>query len=111
MKWFFKWLDTKCKKAWESSQNEGAEESKYASVGLATGRPSRRNTLSVKGDDSLHSRGTSFTLYNANGGTVVELRDYDPANDRHNNVLYVIPSDQDLGEQLGHIVTMEALKR
>ena len=113
MKWFDKWFAKKCKQAWEDSQNgtEDRDESKYPNIGLATGRPSRRNTLTVKGDDSLHSRGTSFTLYNANGGTVVELRDYDPLNDRHNNVLYVISSDKDLGEQLGHIVTMEALKR
>ena len=62
-------------------------------------------------DNTLNTRGTQFTLYNANGGTVVELRDYDPINDRVHTLLYVISSEKDLGEQLGHIVTMEALKR
>jgi hypothetical protein len=50
-------------------------------------------------------------LYNATGGTVVELRSYDESKDRNHNVLYVISSDKDLGQELGHIVTMEALKR
>lgn len=110
MKWFFKWLDKKCKQAYEDASDSNTE-SKYANVGLAASRPSRKNQLAIRSDDGLHSRGTSFTLYSANGGTVVELRDYDPINDRNNNVLYVIPTDKDLGEQLGHIVTMEALKR
>jgi hypothetical protein len=109
MKWFDKWFAKKVKQAWDSSQNEPVEESKYANaIGLA--RPSKRSAL-FKNDDGLQSRGTNFTLYNANGGTVVELRDYDPINDRNHNVLYVIPKEADLGQQLGHIVTMEALKR
>lgn len=103
MKWFDKWFNKKCKQAWENSQNESEGT-------LSSSRPSpiRKNLTKEEG---LHSRGVSFTLYNANGGTVVELRDYDPISDRNKNVLYVIPTDRDLGEQLGHIVTMEALKR
>lgn len=106
MKWFDKWFANKCQQAWEASTNQ-VEESKYSSGGLVK---SRRPSL-IKTEEGLHSRGTNFTLYNANGGTVVELRDYDPMSDRHNNVLYVIPKEADLGQQLGHIVTMEALKR
>lgn len=111
MKWFDRWFAKKCKQAWEDPPEDRENESKYANIGLATGRPMPRRNLTVKSDDGLHSRGTSFTLYNANGGTVVELRDYDPMNDRHHTVLYVIPKELDLGQQLGHIVTMEALKR
>jgi hypothetical protein len=109
MNWFFKWIDKKCKQAGESSLNEvGETDPKYASLAIPTGRTVRR---SIKGDEGLHSRGVSFTLYAANGGTVVELRDYDHNTDRNINTLYIIPSEKDLGEQLGHIVTMEALKR
>lgn len=112
MKWFDKWFAKKCYKALNPEQElEPVDESKYSNsiVGLQRPAPSRRGL--IKSEDNLHSRGTNFTLYNANGGTVVELRDYDPMNDRHHTVLYVIPKDQDLGQQLGHIVTMEALKR
>lgn len=105
MKWFDRWFAKKCKQAWEE-ENQPKEES----VGYINQlkKPAR---LSRDHDNTLNTRGTQFTLYNANGGTVVELRDYDPMNDRLHNILYVIPSDKDLGEQLGHIVTMEALKR
>ena len=107
MKWFDKWFAKKCKQAWEE-ENQPKEEVAGYNIASAKVRPAR---LSKDHDSSLNSRGTQFTLYSANGGTVVELRDYDPLNDRLHNILYVIPSDKDLGEQLGHIVTMEALKR
>jgi hypothetical protein len=106
MKWLNKWLANRVKQAQED-QSDLKEDAGFALNSAKISRPVRLRD----NDSSLNSRGTSFTLYNANGGTVVELRDYDPMNDRHLNVLYVIPSDQDLGEQLGHIVTMEALKR
>lgn len=108
MKWFNKWLTKKMKQAWNEAENP-EDEPKYANAVL--GRPKPHRSLTFKSDEGLHSRGVSFTLYNANGGSVVELRDYDPMSDRHSNVLYVISKDQDLGQQLGHIVTMEALKR
>ncbi len=110
MKWFNKWLTKKMKQAWNDTEDQSENEVNYiASIG--TIRPKHQRGSTVKSDDGLHSRGVSFTLYNANGGSVVELRDYDPMSDRHTNVLYVISKDQDLGQQLGHIVTMEALKR
>lgn len=109
MKWFDKWFANKCKQAWQESQNEGAEsESMYTNKvvgGLSTGRPR------VSRDEGLRSPSTNFALYSANGGTVVELRSYNESTDRNQNVLYVISSDKDLGQELGHIVTMEALKR
>ena len=107
MKLFDKWFAKKCKEAWE---NENKPQKEEINIGLA--RPRRVNPIgSIDISGSLNSQGTQFTLYNANGGTVVELRNYDPMHDRLSNSLYVIPSDKDLGEQLGHIVTMEALKR
>lgn len=110
MQWFDKWFAKKCKQAWEEeNQPKEAESIGYANS-TKTSRPVRLSS-GRDHDTTLGTRGTQFTLYNANGGSVVELRDYDPINDRVHNVLYVIPSDRDLGEQLGHIVTMEALKR
>lgn len=108
MKWFDKWFANKCKQAWQESQNEGAEsDAKYA-TNISTGNLGRPRVVREEG---LRSQSTNFSLYNANGGTVVELRSYNESTDRNHNVLYVIPSDKDLGEELGHIITMEALKR
>ena len=106
MKWFDKWFAKKCKQALHESQNEVAESDTKYNIGLThTGRPR------VSRDEGLRSHSTNFSLYNATGGTVVELRSYDESKDRNHNVLYVISSDKDLGQELGHIVTMEALKR
>lgn len=111
MKWFDKWFAKKCKQAWEEENQPRKEDAGY---NISSAKSRRSNSLVIGSVDSgniLNSNGTQFTLYSANGGTVIELRNYDHNADRVHNALYVIPSDKDLGEQLGHIITMEALKR
>lgn len=107
MKWFDKWFAKKCKQAWEEENQPMEAQAGYNIASAKTISPARLKDY----DTTLNSRGTQFTLYNATGGTVVELRDYNELTDRLHNVLYVIPSDKDLGQELGHIVTVEALKR
>lgn len=108
MKWFNKWFEKKCREAWENANKVECEDVPISST---KNRAYRRGLNAVADEGRLASQGTNFTLYNANGGTVVELRDYDPMNDRHKTTLYVIGSEADLGQQLAHIVTIEALKR
>lgn len=67
--------------------------------------------LVVRETSRIASNGTNFTLYQANGGTVLELRHYDRKSDDNIYTLYVIPSDRDLGVEISHIITMESLKR
>jgi hypothetical protein len=55
-------------------------------------------------------RAIQFTVYNANGGRVVETRRYDRQKDRHHQGLYIITSDQEFGREIDKIVTMEALR-
>jgi hypothetical protein len=55
-------------------------------------------------------RAIQFTIYNANGGRVVETRRYDRQKDRHYQGLYIITSDQEFGREIDKIVTMEALR-
>ncbi len=61
--------------------------------------------------DRLSSEGMRMQIYKASGGYVVETRTYDSHKDRNFNSMHVIRDDQDLGEALGKIVMMEALKR
>ena len=68
-----------------------------------------QDIASIEGD-SLHSDGMKFQLYKASGGYVIETRSYDRIKDRNNTKMYVITEDQDLGEQIGKIITMEALR-
>lgn len=55
-------------------------------------------------------RAIQFTVYNANGGRVIETRRYDRHKDRHSNGLYVITTDQDFGREIDKIITMESLR-
>ena len=106
MKWFDKWFAKKCRQAWEDgNQLQEADMNSVTSVKM------RRGLAIPVGSSELHSRGVTFTLYKANGGHVVELRDYDPQTDRQSNSLHLVPSDKDMGEALNHIITYEALKR
>jgi hypothetical protein len=93
MKFIFKWLKDKI--------NESDREYEKTRGDIPS--------LAVK-SDSIDSNGTRFTVYKADGGHVVETRTYDRNHDSQNS-LYIITSEQDLGERLAHIVTYEAIKR
>ncbi len=61
--------------------------------------------------DRLSSEGMRMQIYKASGGFVVETRSYDRRKDENFNTMHVITEEQDLGDSLGKIVMMEALKR
>ena len=61
-------------------------------------------------EDKLSSEGMRLQIYKASGGFVVETRSYDRNRDRNQNSMHVMRDDQDLGEALGKIVMMEALR-
>jgi hypothetical protein len=65
----------------------------------------------VVSEDKLSSEGMRMQIYKASGGYVIETRSYDSHKDRHHNSMHVITEEQDLGDALGKIVMMEALKR
>jgi hypothetical protein len=66
---------------------------------------------STMGGHSLDSDASmSFTVYNAIGGKVIEFRRYDRQRDRSDHQVYVIGQDQDFGERIAKIATMESLK-
>lgn len=64
----------------------------------------------VSEGNRLDSEGMRFQLYRAAGGYVIETRHYDRKTDRHDNKMYVIREDQDVGHELGKIITMESLR-
>jgi hypothetical protein len=68
--------------------------------------------LSRDSDRSIDQpeRAIHFTVYQANGGRVIETRRYDRHKDRHTNGLYVITSEMDFGKEIDKIITMEHLK-
>lgn len=54
--------------------------------------------------------GIRLQVYKASGGFVVETRNYDRVKDRHNTSMHIVTDEEDLGERLGKIVMMEALR-
>jgi hypothetical protein len=60
---------------------------------------------------NLNSQATlQFTVYNAIGGKVIEFRRYDNKNDRSDFSMYVVGKDEDFGEKIAKIATLETLK-
>jgi hypothetical protein len=111
MKWFDKWFAKKVHWARSIPQEDRAENDFVTSPNRNRHNSIKASKLATSMDAELESRGVSFNLYSANGGHVVELRNYDEKSDRHKNSLHIIPHDKDLGEALNHIITYEALKR
>jgi hypothetical protein len=68
------------------------------------------NTLSA-GRRMDQPNGMNFTIHSANGGYVMEYTSYDPRTDERNNALHIITSDQDLGQGIAHIITLEMLRK
>ena len=67
--------------------------------------------LAVTSDsESLSTEPLRLSIYRANGGTIVETRTYDRQKDRNQNQLHVVTHDQDLGDSLAKIITMESLR-
>ena len=98
MKWFDNWFANKVQQSWTLARAQLA---------------SSKNEIIV-GDDR-HSIGSnrhrmSFTVYRANGGTIVEYNKYDERKDQHHCDLHIVHEDENLGEALGKIVTFESLK-
>ena len=58
----------------------------------------------------LSGEGMRFHLYRASGGYVVETRYYDEKNDRNHYKLYIVKEDEDVGDAMGKIITMESLR-
>lgn len=60
--------------------------------------------------DRLSSDGMRLQVYKASGGYVIETRSYDHKSDRHHCTMHVITDEEDLGNRIGKIIMMEALR-
>ena len=93
MKWFNKWLSKKMKQAREGEYELVKEEL----------MPVQKSTR-IESDRTL-----TLNITKANGGWVIEHRQYDKRTDRNNNSVHIITDDKDLGYELGKIITFESL--
>jgi len=109
MKWFKTWFKNRCIEAWNSHQEEetlGYEASLRKPARLNRGLVGTSNDIRTPGGN-----GTTFILYPASGGNILEVRMYDEKNGDTDISLHIIPIEQELGESIGKIITFEVLKR
>lgn len=71
-----------------------------------TNRLISRSEEAACGDEPV----LNFKVYSAVGGKVVEFRRYDRRSDRNDTTTYIITNDQDFGERISKIATMENIK-
>lgn len=98
MKWF--------KKLVASWAQQGANYEEEQSSKLSRGLSISKDEAAVCGDDPV----LNFKVYSAVGGKVVEFRRYDRKSDRNDSTTYIITNDQDFGDRIAKIATMEKLK-
>ena len=95
-------------------QTKGPNMFKRMIKGLVTWSLSERHQedlqISDREEIRISATGIRFEVYRANGGTVVETRRNDRRTGDSLFELHVISSDQDIGEEIGKIITMESLK-
>jgi hypothetical protein len=63
------------------------------------------STRDINSDASLN-----FKVYNAVGGKIVEFSRYDRKSDRAEHQIYIIGRDEDFGEKIAKISTLEVLR-
>lgn len=101
MNWFKRMVIKWVREDWDNVQQE---QDCYPSPKM-----SRDNSVSIGcGIDSDPT--LQFKVYSAVGGKVVEFNRYDPKTDRNNRQVYIIGKDEDFGEKIARISTLESMK-
>jgi hypothetical protein len=105
LNWFYKWLDNRIQNSRYSDDDEAVPINSVQSLRRS------RGLASVRESDDLATEPIQFKMYKAAGGWAIEFRQYDSRNDRVDTSLYVVNSEEELGNHISRIITMEALKR
>ena len=100
MKWFKRMVVKWVKEDWDSPQHRGIE------MGTSNKLISTKSdTASIDSDPILH-----FKVFSAVGGKIVEFRRYDRKTDRNDCQVYIIGKDEDFGEKIAKISTLEVMR-
>jgi hypothetical protein len=95
------WLKLLLRDWVNSAQDICIPEDSYATV-----KPSRLSGRNEVGTEPT----LNFKVYNAVGGKVVEFSRYDRKTDRSDHQIYIIGKDEDFGEKIAKIATLEVLR-
>ena len=103
MKWFDKWIAKKVRQAWERAEQEPTKYAMNSIVGMKAAEMVSRDRMDCSPD-------LNFRMFRAENGYVMEVRYNDKRTDRSTSNLHLISDDQDLGQSIAHIITVESLK-
>ncbi len=112
-KWFDKWFYRQAKKAWENKDKYATEyessirEKALQGIAINSQIVGHRDMVAGRLDTQPD---LNFKMYSAENGYVMEVRHTDRKTERQSVNLHVITENQDLGEAIGHILTLESLK-
>ena len=98
MGWFDQWLNKKMKAAWQKEANISINEAK---IPIGIDRLDREH---------FDRPALSFKMHRAESGWIMEVRRYDPRTDRNSTALHIINDEDDLGDNIAKIITMETLR-
>lgn len=83
---------------------------RHESIDDAFVNSTRPSITRARDSHELDGEPIRFNIFRANGGTVVQTHMYDRQKDRSFQQLHIVGHDQDLGESLSKILTMESLR-
>jgi hypothetical protein len=102
MNWFKRIVVKWVRDDWENAR-ETVQQDCYPTTKLSRGNSISSNDINT--DPTLH-----FKVFDAVGGKIVEFSRYDRRNDIHQHQIYIISKDEDFGEKIAKISTLEVLR-
>ena len=102
MNWFKRIVVKWVREDWEKASQPMPDDC-YPSTKMSRGNSIRSNDINT--DPTLH-----FKIFDAVGGRIVEFSRYDRRNDNHQHQIYIIGKDEDFGEKIAKISTLEVLR-
>jgi hypothetical protein len=102
MKWLQRWFIKKVDWAVENRYLVSEDRIEAVSAKISSGSSLRHGN---------EANAINFQVYGASGGFIVECSTYNEKTDRHNRSLHIITSDQDIGEGIAKIITIEMLRK
>jgi hypothetical protein len=106
MNWFKRMVVKWVREDWENA-NQPMQDDCYPSPKLSRGN----SISSISSRTSIDSEPMlQFKVYSAVGGKIVEFSRYDRKSDRHDHQVYIVGKDEDFGEKIAKISTLEVLR-
>jgi hypothetical protein len=80
-------------------------------LALSTVSSKKANRHRHTGLDNNRQDTMNFQIYSANGGFVLEYSHYDYVKDEHQRRLHIVRDDENLGDDIAKVITLELLQK